>query len=92
MRTILLVGALELSFVVLSGCAMMHADEGQLRVGDAINIYAPFDNSRDWGPSYLVEAPGHHLGMGVRIDDNRSTRATDPVAATKGRSTHPATL
>jgi len=73
-RTHLRVGALELSFVVLNGCAMMHADQGQLRVGDALNIYAPFDNSRDWGPSYLVGAPGHHLGMGTRIDDNR----TDP--------------
>ncbi|MGP0087505.1 MAG: hypothetical protein ACLP0B_28385, partial [Steroidobacteraceae bacterium] len=74
-RTLLRAGVLELSFIVLNGCTMMHADEGQLRVGDALNIYAPFDNSRDWGPSYLVGAPGHHLGMGARIDDNR----TDPA-------------
>jgi hypothetical protein len=71
-RTLLLVGVLELSFVVLNGCAMTHVDGGQLRVGDALNVYAPFDNSRDWGPSYLVGAPGHHLGMGARIDDNRT--------------------
>ncbi len=74
-RTLLRAGVLELSFIVLNGCTMMHADEGQLRVGDALNIYAPFDNSRDWGPSYLVGSPGHHLGMGARIDDNR----TDPA-------------
>lgn len=73
-RTLLLLGMLELHFVALNGCAMMHADDGQLRVGDALNIYAVFDNSRDWGPSYLIGAPGHHLGMGARIDDNR----TDP--------------
>ena len=71
-RTLSLVGVLELSLVVLNGCAMMHVDEGQLRVGDSLNIYAPFDNSRDWGPSYLVGAPGHHLGMGARIDDDRT--------------------
>jgi hypothetical protein len=69
---LLAAGVLELFFVVLSGCAMMHADEGQLRVGHALNIYAAFDNSRDWGPSYLVGAPGHHLGMGARIDDDRT--------------------
>jgi hypothetical protein len=73
-RWIVFAGALALSFITLNGCAMMHVDQGQLRVGDALNIYAPFDNSRDWGPSYLVGAPGHHLGMGTRIDDNR----TDP--------------
>ena len=73
-QRLLRVGVLELSFVVLNGCALMHADQRQLRVGGALNIYAPFDNSRDWGPSYLVGAPGHHLGMGARIDDNR----TDP--------------
>jgi hypothetical protein len=73
-RRLLRAGVLELSFVVLNGCAIMHTDEGQLRVGDALNIYAPFDNSRDWGPSYLVGAPGHHFGMGARIDDTR----TDP--------------
>jgi hypothetical protein len=72
-RTLLLAAAvLELASVVLSGCATMHSDDGQIRVGDALNIYAAFDNSRDWGPSYLVGAPGHHLGTGVRIDDNRT--------------------
>jgi hypothetical protein len=70
--TLLPAGVLELSFIVLNGCAMMHVGEGQLRVGDSVNIYAPFDNSRDWGPSYLVGAPGHHLGMGARIDDDRT--------------------
>ena len=71
-RTLLRAGVLELSFIVLNGCTMMHADEGQLRVGDALNIYAPFDNSRDWGPSYLVGPPAHHFGDETRIDDTRT--------------------
>jgi hypothetical protein len=72
-RSLLLAGAvIELASAVLAGCVMMHPDAGQMRVGDALKIYAAFDNSRDWGPSYLVGAPGHHLGTGVRIDDNRN--------------------
>jgi hypothetical protein len=75
-RCLGLLGTLALSPAVLPGCAVMHADEGQLHVGDSIDVYMPFDNSRDWGPSYLVGAPGHHLGMGTRIDDNRAAPPT----------------
>jgi hypothetical protein len=70
---LLLCAALALSGLDLGGCASMRADGGVLHLGNALNIYAPFDNSRDWGPSYLVEAPDHHLGYGARIDDSRTT-------------------
>lgn len=64
-------GAIAAYFLTLNGCATIHGDEGQLHVGNALDIYAPFDNSREWGPSYLVGPPGHHLGLGDRIDDAR---------------------
>ncbi len=73
-RRLVRVGAPALSLLVLNGCATMHADDGQLHILDAFTVYAPFDNSRGWGPSYLVGAPGHHFGIGARIDDAR----TDP--------------
>ncbi len=47
-------------------------DVGGARLSDDLVVYAPFDNERDWGPSYLVGAPYHHFGDGVRIDDTRS--------------------
>ncbi len=37
------------------------------------SIYYMYDNSRDWGPSYLLEPPNHYLGDETRIDDSRST-------------------
>lgn len=38
------------------------------------NFYGLYDNSRDWGPSYLVESPYHYLGDESRIDDSRSAQ------------------
>jgi hypothetical protein len=66
--------AVAVSSIIVNGCTTLFADQGQVHVGDSLNIYAPFDNSRDRGPSYLVGAPGHYLGTAPRIDDSR----TDP--------------
>jgi hypothetical protein len=46
--------------------------------GCALNSYPMFDNSRDWGPSYLIGPPGHHFGYGTRVDDSR-TVGPDPA-------------
>lgn len=71
-------GALGLGFAAaaglacLGGCASTSADRQGARLSDNFVLYAPFDNERDWGPSFLVGAPYHHLGDETRIDDTRS--------------------
>ncbi len=50
--------------------------DGAVRVSQSLGIYDLFDNSRDWGPSYLVGPPAHHFGDETRIDD---TRTAPPV-------------
>jgi hypothetical protein len=45
---------------------------GGCAVSPGLNPYPMFDNSRDWGPSYLIGPPGHHFGYGTRVDDSRA--------------------
>jgi hypothetical protein len=61
------------------GCALPGRHDWQLwrgndlvRVGGDVDIYRMFDNSRDWGPSYLLGPPDHHFGYGTRVDDSRA--------------------
>lgn len=58
--------------MLMAGCAVTSGDASGARLSDNFEVYAPFDNERDWGPSYLVGAPYHHFGDDVRIDDTRS--------------------
>ena len=58
--------------VLLGGCVSTSGDVQSTRLNDNLVVYAPFDNERDWGPSYLVDAPDHHFGDEVRIGDLRS--------------------
>jgi hypothetical protein len=58
--------------LLLAGCVSTSGEVQGARVTDNFQVYAPFDNERDWGPSYLVGAPSHHLGDEARIDDTRS--------------------
>jgi hypothetical protein len=58
--------------VLMGGCVSTSGDVQGKRLNDNLVVYAPFDNERDWGPSYLVDAPDHHFGDGVRIGDSRS--------------------
>ena len=58
--------------VLMGGCVSTSGEVQSTRLNDNLVVYAPFDNERDWGPSYLVDAPYHHLGDGVRINDSRS--------------------
>ena len=75
--------------VLMSGCISTSGEviSGEVegaRLSDNFVVYAPFDNERDWGPSYLVDAPDRHFGDEVRIDDTRTiprvtgTGPTDP--------------
>jgi hypothetical protein len=64
-------GALALP-LVLAGCMSTSGDVQGARLTDNFTVNAPFDNERDWGPSYLVGAPSHHVGDESRIDDTRS--------------------
>jgi hypothetical protein len=58
--------------VLMSGCVSTSGDVQGTRLNDNFVVYAPFDNERDWGPSYLMDAPDHHLGDEARIGDSRS--------------------
>jgi hypothetical protein len=62
------VGAVALP-LLMDGCVSTSGDMQGARLSDNFQIYAPFDNERDWGPSYLVGAPSHQS----RIDDTRAT-------------------
>jgi hypothetical protein len=73
-----LAGAVAVSW--LAGCVSTSGDVQGARLSDNFEVYAPFDNERDWGPSYLIGAPYHHLGDGVRIDDTRSIPQNADVA------------
>src|ERR1700721_1938602 len=48
--------------LLMAGCVSTSGDVQGARLSDNFQIYAPFDNERDWGPSYLVGAPARHLG------------------------------
>lgn len=67
-----LAGAAAVSCMLMAGCVSTSGGVQGARLSDNFEVYAPFDNERDWGPSYLVGAPYHHFGDGVRIDDTRS--------------------
>jgi hypothetical protein len=57
---------------LMGGCVSTSGDVQGTRLNDNLVVYAPFDNERDWGPSYLLDAPDHHFGDEVRIGDSRS--------------------
>jgi hypothetical protein len=68
---------------LIVGCAAQPpSDEREVRVGENLQIYDMYDNSRDWGPSFLVGPPAHHLGDESRIDDTRLVPRSDSQAGT----------
>ena len=72
--------------VLMGGCVSTSGDVQGTRLNDNLVVYAPFDNERDWGPSYLLDAPDHHFGDEVRIGDSRSNSqvtGTAPADPTK---------
>src|SRR5580658_6356284 len=58
--------------LLMAGCVSTSGEVQGARLSDNFSVYAPFDNERDWGPSYLVGAPSRHVGDESRIDDTRS--------------------
>ena len=72
-------GAIAL-LVLSSGCAITARLNDDVRRDYELHVYRLFDNSRDWGPSYLVGPPGHHFGYGTRVDDRRSTTIDEPAS------------
>ena len=71
-------GAIAL-LVLSSGCVIGTGYTEGDRRGYDLHVYKLFDNSRDWGPSYLVGPPGRHFGYGARVDDRRSTTIDEPA-------------
>ena len=66
--------------MLMGGCVSTSGEGQGTRLNDNLVVYAPFDNERDWGPGYLVEAPYHHLGDGVRVNDSRSLSPAAGIA------------
>jgi hypothetical protein len=81
---------------LIAGCAAeTPSDHREVRLGDNLSVYHMYDNSRDWGPSFLVGPPSHHLGDQSRIDDTRlvprvdsqdGTGAADPATPQNAQS------
>jgi hypothetical protein len=82
-RGLVWAGASALLAASFGGCVSTAGDGHGARLSDNLEIYAPFDNERDWGPSFLVGPPAHDLGGDqTRIDDTRAIpRATELGAA-----------
>lgn len=66
-------------FALSSGCAISAGYNDGVRRNYDLHVYRVYDNSRDWGPSYLVGPPGRHFGYGARVDDQRSPTIDDPA-------------
>ena len=78
--SLLIMYASAIALLVLSsGCAISARSNDDVRRGFDLHVYKLFDNSRDWGPSYLVGPPGRHFGYGARIDDQRSPTIDEPA-------------
>jgi hypothetical protein len=71
-RHVLAKAALSSVPMLIAGCVSTSGDVQGARLSDNFELYAPFDNERDGGPSYLIGAPNNHLGDGARVDDTRS--------------------
>ena len=71
--------------LLMGGCVSTSGDVQSARLSNDFQVYAPFDNERDAGPSYLVGAPAHHAGDEPQVDDSRaapkSSGATAPGPA-----------
>ena len=71
-RHVLARAALSSLPMLMAACVSTSGEVQGARLSDNFEVYAPFDNERDWGPSYLIGAPNHHFGDQARIDDTRS--------------------
>ena len=71
----LLIAMLSVTF---AGCVSNLGFGRGARISDNLEIYEPFDNSRPWGPSYLLGPPAHHLGDEARVGDGRVLQQVNP--------------
>ena len=67
--------------VLMSGCAFTSGEVEGTRLSDNLVVYAPFDNDRDSGPSYLVDSQYHHAGDEGHILDLRPISQPAGVAS-----------
>jgi hypothetical protein len=77
---------------LMAGCAAQPvSDVRAARLSDNFSVYDMYDNQRDWGPSFLVGPPSHHLGDESRIDDTRLVPRLDSSEATAADPANPPT-
>ena len=62
--------------VLMSGCVSASGDLQATRLNASLVVYAPFDNERDWGPSYLADSP----------DRRSNSQATGTASADPSKS------
>ncbi len=68
---------------LIAGCAAAPpSDQREARLADNLSVYDMYDNSRDWGPSFLIGPPSHHWGDETRIDDTRAVPRVDSQEGT----------
>jgi hypothetical protein len=73
--------------LLMAGCVSTSGDVQGARLSDNFQVYAPFDNERDSGPSYLAGAPAHQLGAspadpkGPPLTGSSPTDGSTPPAA-----------
>ena len=86
-RHVLARAALSSLPMLMAACVSTSGEVQGARLSDNFEVYAPFDNERDWGPSYLIGAPNHHFGDQARIDDTRSIPPNTDAATPTGLPT-----
>ncbi len=61
------------------GCAINARFNSDVRGAYDLRIYAPFDNSGDSGPNFLVGPPDHLPECEAGVDDGRSSNIDKPA-------------
>ncbi len=67
-----------------SGCAISARFNSGARGAYDLRIYAPFDNSGDSGPNFLVGPPDHFSEYEAGVDDGRSTNINKSAMQSSG--------
>jgi hypothetical protein len=73
---LLALGACSTDGILTNGGIFPTGGTETTRLNDNFQLYAPFDNQRDWGPSFLV-GPPQQLGDQNRLQNSTAPHATE---------------
>ncbi len=77
-------GSSMMLLVSIGGCAAYPAYDHTVRLSDDFSFFEPFDNSRDWGPNYLVGPPRPLMNRPTQ-GANQSTMQARPLPSIPSR-------